>query len=78
MIDDGSAVGEMRWGGMKNNDEEPLGWMGRTGLAGLAGAAKLVRGLWKDGKNGISQIAAGLAKSDGPGLDGLVGGPFGI
>ena len=45
IIDDGSAVEEMRWGGVKENDEEPLGWMGRTGLAGLAGPVRLVRRL---------------------------------
>ena len=77
IIDDGRAVGEMRCGGVKENDEEPLGWMGRTGLASLAGPARLVRSLWKDEKNSISQSAAGLAKSDWPCLHGLVGGPLG-
>ena len=75
IIGDGSAVEEMRWGGVKENDEEPLGWMGRTGLAGLAGPARLVRSPWKDEKNSISQNAAGLAKLDWPCLHGLVGGP---
>ena len=76
IIDDGSAVEEMRWGGVKEDDEEPLGWMGRTGLAGLAGPARLVRSPWKDEKNSISQNAAGLAKLDWPCLHGLVGGPL--
>ena len=76
IIGDGSAVEEMRWGGVKENDEEPLGWMGRTGLAGLAGPARLVRSPWKDEKNSISQNAAGLAKLDWPCLHGLVGGPL--
>ena len=39
-IADRSVVGEMRWGGVKENDEEPPRWMGHSGLAGLAGACR--------------------------------------